>query len=307
MITFESAINRLAERVSDHREESRNISLQRRNQVVDMYGMEFTRQGDGTNAPASFYISISPDLIYFERFEFKVIIGGFQMPFMGINVDGVIETSYSSVTIHEQELQVQSTPLTTNENTANITINPTPLTITNNAVNPASHNHEMTQTNHNHTIPPHTHAITPNGHRHETAPHRHSIVAGISEVRMPPRPENQFSIWIWVEDIPEREEISDLIERRVSRPGERPQLRINMTPYFRAIFPSGSGMQWMNGTGIFPSAGLKNFDLLEAVAYMDADLRGRVLKPGYKRIDIVGNGLFTATLVNYLKYSHVNR
>jgi len=49
---------------------------QRRHNFVDMYGVEFTRQGDG-GAPATFYISISPDMVYLERFEFKLLIQPF--------------------------------------------------------------------------------------------------------------------------------------------------------------------------------------------------------------------------------------
>ena len=76
MMTIESAINRVAERTYENTQDIRRMYRQRRNQVVDIYGMEFTRQGSD-NAPATFYISISPDMIYLERFEFKLIIQPF--------------------------------------------------------------------------------------------------------------------------------------------------------------------------------------------------------------------------------------
>ena len=76
MMTIESAINRVAERTYENTQDIRRMYRQRRNQVVDIYGMEFTRQGD-LDAPATFFISISPDMIYLERFEFKLIIQPF--------------------------------------------------------------------------------------------------------------------------------------------------------------------------------------------------------------------------------------
>lgn len=75
-MTIEKAINRIAERTFDNTKNIRQMKRQRRNQVVDIYGTEFTRQG-GPGAPATFYISISPDMIYLERFEFKLIIQPF--------------------------------------------------------------------------------------------------------------------------------------------------------------------------------------------------------------------------------------
>lgn len=76
MMTYEDALNRVAERTYENTQDIRRMYRQRRNQVVDIYGMEFTRQGDD-GAPATFYISISPDMIYLERFEFKLIIQPF--------------------------------------------------------------------------------------------------------------------------------------------------------------------------------------------------------------------------------------
>jgi len=263
MITYESAINKIAERVVDLKQESRNISLQRRNQVVDMYGTEFTRQG-ANGKPASFYISISPDLIYFERFEFKIIIEGFEIP---IANDGI---SSSVVIVNPRSLAIDHVELETNA--VGITVNSQQVTTV-----PSSHAHTLTPSNHHHDISSHAHSISPNPHDHETIPHGHSIIAGISS----------FNV--------ETDEFKIIIEG------------IDMTPYFKAILPDESKLRWLDGAGIFPTAGLKNFDVLEAVAYMDQELREKILKPGYKRIDIVGNGVFNATLVNYLKYSHVNR
>lgn len=72
-ITYEEALNRIAERTSDNVRELRKTRLQRRTEFTDLYGVPFYAQGDGTN-PATFYISISPDLVYFLRFQFKLHI-----------------------------------------------------------------------------------------------------------------------------------------------------------------------------------------------------------------------------------------
>jgi len=307
MITFESAVNRLAERVSDVSQESRNIRLQRRNQVVDIYGMEFTRQGD-IEKPASFYISISPDLIYFERFEFKVIIESFRVPIAedseddenGVSVRGIspeiVIVKERSIDLDLEMVELTSDPITLN-------LGEEDISVTDEVVSPNPHGHRITPNPHRHTIPEHSHTINSNSHDHETEPHSHTIRAGMTYETVSA---TQFSIWIWIDDDGEIAPVPRLIEQRASRSGE-PQLRVNMSPYFQALLSTESRSRWIVGEGIFPSPGLKNFDVLEAVAYMTPELREKILKPGYKRIDIEGDGVFNATLVNYLKYSHVNR
>ncbi|OJG67596.1 hypothetical protein RV09_GL002365 [Enterococcus moraviensis] len=209
----------MAERIADRTSESRQGQLQRRNQVVDIYGMEFTRQGD-TDHPATFYISVSPDLIYYERFEFKIIIQPFAMPVGSGGATG------STV------VQVGETSLTVNPNT-----------------------------------------ISPNPHKHTTEPHNHSLSAGISLFTSSV---SDFEVWIE---------------------------GIDVTPYLKAQY-NGS---WIEGEGVFPSKGLSNYDLLKAVGFMPTWQRGAILTPGYKKVELKGTGIFNATLVNYLKYSHVNR
>lgn len=112
-MTIDKAINRIAERTFDNTETIRQMKKQRRNQVVDIYGMEFTRQG-GPGAPATFYISISPDMIYLERFEFKLII----QPFL--TTTGV-STSSATVTVDETSLQIQNGQISPNPHKHNVT------------------------------------------------------------------------------------------------------------------------------------------------------------------------------------------
>ena len=89
-IGFDEAITRLAERQNDLSKDISQKNRQRRTGFVDLYGMEIQRSGN----PARFYISISPDLEYYERFQFKLYIQSFYGSDLQISVDGVDITDY---------------------------------------------------------------------------------------------------------------------------------------------------------------------------------------------------------------------
>lgn len=162
---FSRAINIIAENVYDIKQKQRYDSVQRRNQTVDMYGYELTGHGTA-NTPASLGISISQDLIYYSRFEFKIII----------------ENSSST------------------------------------------------------------------------------------------------SFRITIDDI-------------------------DLTPYFQSQFNGA----WIYGNGVYPNKGTANYDVLEAVEYMNEEERNIILEPGYKEVKVYGNGDFDVKFYNYVKYSHCNR
>lgn len=122
-LSVQSAINRIAERTSDRTRESEQTRNQRRNSFVDFYGYEFTRQGDA-NTPATFYISISADKLFLERFEFKLIFTPFSM---SVGNGGATNTV---------SLTNSNTSLTTN----GTTISPNPHTHT---ISPNPHNHTL--------------------------------------------------------------------------------------------------------------------------------------------------------------------
>ena len=71
MISYEQALSRVAERTISNQRDISQRKKQRRTGFVDLYGVESFKsiQNDGT-----FYISISPDLEYFERYQFKLAI-----------------------------------------------------------------------------------------------------------------------------------------------------------------------------------------------------------------------------------------
>lgn len=84
MISYEEALVRVSERTVENRQMLNRMKQQRRVSFVDLYGVPFHAQGD-SNAPATFYISVSPDLIYYERFAFKFVIQPFQSSVTGVN------------------------------------------------------------------------------------------------------------------------------------------------------------------------------------------------------------------------------
>lgn len=112
-LPIENAIQRIAERTVDNSRELRKTRFQRRTEFTDLYGIPFTAQGDAHN-PAEFYISVSPDLIYYLRFQFKLDI----QPF----------TSTVSAGTRAAEVDVKARQLTaqTNEGSRNVTIAPNP-------------------------------------------------------------------------------------------------------------------------------------------------------------------------------------
>ena len=114
-MTIESAINKVAKRVIDNTGDIEQTNRQRRNSFVDIYGTEYVRQGDG-GAPARFRISVSPDMVYLERFEFKLIVE----PFV---------TTVASNGIQSTEVTVNDTSLTVNDASSSAdksTITPNP-------------------------------------------------------------------------------------------------------------------------------------------------------------------------------------
>ena len=76
-MTLESVLNRLAEKTSDNTRQLRKGVQQRRNAMEDLYGIMFSVDSNANNV-ARFYISLSPDCIYLQRFAFKFVIKPYQ-------------------------------------------------------------------------------------------------------------------------------------------------------------------------------------------------------------------------------------
>ena len=72
-LTSQKQLNILAERTYDLKQNLSEKDKQRRNQVVDLYGVDISRDSNSRNE-AVMYVSVSFDLIYYMRFQFKVYI-----------------------------------------------------------------------------------------------------------------------------------------------------------------------------------------------------------------------------------------
>lgn len=72
-LELQEVIERLGARTVANSQYIRQASLQRRDQVTDLHGVEYTRASD-PNLPATFYITVSRDMTYLERFGCKLII-----------------------------------------------------------------------------------------------------------------------------------------------------------------------------------------------------------------------------------------
>ena len=115
-ISYEKYLNMLSERVIDNSRQLKKDTHQRRNGMEDLYGVCFSANGDATT-PASFYVSLSPDYGYLQRFAFKFVIKPY--------VSTVSGASGGSLTISDTSLAVtaEQDP-TTSEITAEVTPNP---------------------------------------------------------------------------------------------------------------------------------------------------------------------------------------
>lgn len=119
ILTESEYLEKIARNTAENKQILSEGLKQRRNQVVDQNGVEYTRQGSA-NFPATFYISISPDMVYLERYEFKLLIASF----------------------------ISSNGISTNVSVP--TVEPTSLTVAGGAITPNPHTHDVT---------PHTHGL----------------------------------------------------------------------------------------------------------------------------------------------------
>lgn len=234
MISIDRAINILAERTYENRQDIRQKNLQRRHQVVDLYGVEYTALGDANN-PAVIYVSISLDREYLERFQFKLRITPFVSTVGSLSIE-------ASGTITPESLAIE--PLTNN--------------------------------------------IVPNPHTHAFSGITVNQIPGITNTGTT---SDDFTVVVF--------------EPETDPSGVN---GIDITPFLKAQY----GGQWISGMGVYPSLKInKDYDILQVACDMEglglSAERDLLTKAGYKGIMVLSNAPFGVTLVNYLKYSHLNR
>lgn len=86
-ITIEQYMNILAEKTYDNSRQLKKDVHQRRNGMEDLYGVCFSANGDAQH-PATFYVSLSPDYVYLERFAFKFVIKPYASTVAGASSSG---------------------------------------------------------------------------------------------------------------------------------------------------------------------------------------------------------------------------
>lgn len=86
-MTYERALGIVAERTYFNKRDIRQKNVQRRNQVVDLYGVPYYARSNDENE-ATFYISVSPDMIYYNRFQFRLAVHNAESENFNISIDG---------------------------------------------------------------------------------------------------------------------------------------------------------------------------------------------------------------------------
>lgn len=105
LYTYDEILNRLAERTSDNTKQLRRGVQQRRNGMEDLYGVMFSADGD-EDAPATFYISLSPDMVYLQRFAFKFVIKPFATTVKGGSTAATVIVEGTELLFNEEQLLV---------------------------------------------------------------------------------------------------------------------------------------------------------------------------------------------------------
>lgn len=248
---IEKAINILAERTYQNMKDINQKNLQRRHQVVDLYGVEYTRLGDA-RSPAIIYISISPDMEYMERFQFKLIISPFAS-----SIGALSATASGSIgeTTIEPTHEIDAVPAPGGDYNIRI-FDPT---------------------------------LDPNPHTHDLTGVELTAEPGVTLTQIPEDAVFHVKVFDPIDD-PTMSNAVDITEMLASQYGGR----------------------WISGAGVYPSLQIDHdYDILQVACELEGlglkRQRKLLTDAGYKGIVIEANCPFGVTLVNYLKYSHLNR
>lgn len=104
IMTYEDVLNRLAERTSDNTKQLRRSVQQRRNGMEDLYGVLFSADGDEDH-PATFYVSLSPDYVYLQRFAFKFVIKPFATTVKGGTSSATVVVDNTSLLVNNNAIE----------------------------------------------------------------------------------------------------------------------------------------------------------------------------------------------------------
>lgn len=242
MMTIDKALNIIAEKTYQNTQDINRKNLQRRHQVVDLFGVPYASSGD-QNSPAEFYISISPDMEYLERFQFKLIVTDFISSIGGLSATASGNTG-------DQDLDV--------------------VNITYDAQNERV---DFSQID-----------VSPDPHNHTIDNISFSATAGVTKT---PTTSTTWRVTIMDQDR---------------------QNEVDISAYLMLQYNG----RWMHGGGIYPSQRIDHdYDLLQVACDLEAEgnttARKLITSGGGKWIRVYSDSPFGITLINYLKYSHLNR
>lgn len=248
---IEQAFDILAERTLQNMEDIRQKNLQRRHQVVDLYGVEYSRLGD-INNPAVVYISISPDMEYIERFQFKLIITPFSSSVGSMSSSGTGSIGSTSLDVEHE------------------------ITITQTGTDEYDFDIQDPE-------------VDPNPHTHSVSGITLTSTPGVTKTNVPSTAQFKVKVFDPVDD-PSGANAVDISELLASQYNGR----------------------WITGEGVYPSLQIDHdYDILQVACELEGlgltRQRKLLTDPGYKGIIIEADCPFGVTLVNYLKYSHLNR
>lgn len=249
--SYAEEVQRIAERTLDNKQAIAQQNKQRRNSVVDMFGVPHKAFGDG-NHPATVYLSVSPDLIHWSRFDLKIGIEPYMSTSASTTSGAVVDVTPTSLTIGgSSEGSIDST---------------------------SDHQGLVELTVHTESSGS---GVTPNPHDHGTASHSHTIAQTISETH------------------------TTASDFRIKIDG------VDVTPYLMAQH----GGSWISGEGIFPTNAIEDqddfYDILDVAGLLYASgytaESEKLLKPGFKKVEITSADPFQVTVYAYKKYNYTGR
>ena len=119
LITYDEYLNMLSERVVDNTKQLKRDTRQRRNGMEDLYGVCFSANGDA-ESPATFYISLSPDYVYLERFAFKFVIKPYTTTIQGATGNATVAVDNTSLSVDNDAVTPNPHKHTTQPHTHNV-------------------------------------------------------------------------------------------------------------------------------------------------------------------------------------------
>lgn len=244
LITIEQYLNALSERTIDNTRQLKRSVEQRRNGMEDLYGICFSANGDSSH-PAKFYISLSPDYVYLQRFAFKLVLRPFTSSVAGVSGGG--------------SLTIDSTSLTANADTESIISGTSTLDETGGS-------------------------ITPNPHTHTASGSIGGLSYGIKEISSTA---DEWSMWI--DGVP----ITDYLCEQQG---------------VDSLFDEGEGIYPKNASSLDIE---DMYDILDVASVMIAEGEDenaeKILRSGFKPVEIYGNKPFGIDAYLYVKYGNLNR